>query len=108
LDEIIDNIEIISGKVYFIYANLEAIKQNIRFTETNLNRCFMKLNSLETYEKKRALEIMTILNKSDYLLDIHNTESFNSSLEFLITTHVDYAKYFNIDKVVSHIDDIQK
>ena len=108
LDEIIDDINIISGKVYFIYANLNAIKQNVRFTEKNLNRCFLKWNKWETYEDKRSQEIMNILDKTDYLLDVHNTESFNSSLEFLITIHTDYAKYFWVDKIVSHIDDIQK
>jgi len=54
------------------------------------------------------MEIMDILDESDYLLDIHNTTSYNSSLEFLITTHTDYANIFNVDKVISHIDSIQK
>ena len=108
LDEIIDSMDIIWGKVYFIYANLNAIKQNVRFTEKNLNRCFLKWNKWETYEDKRSQEIIEILDKSDYLLDVHNTESLNSSLEFLITIHTDYSKYFWVDKVVSHIDDIQK
>jgi len=108
LDEIKSNLELISWKVYFVYANQKAIKKNVRFTEKNLNRCFLKNNNWNTYEEKRAKEIIDILEKSDYLLDIHNTTSFNSSLEFLITTHIDYAKYFNVNKVVSHIDDIQK
>jgi hypothetical protein len=51
---------------------------------------------------------MQYLDKSDYLLDVHNTTSFNSSLEMLITTNLDYIKYFNVDKIVSHIDNIQK
>lgn len=108
LDEIIDNINVVTWKVYFIYANLEAIKQNIRYTEKNLNRCFFKNNKWNTYEETRAIEIINYLNKSNYLLDIHNTTSSNSSLEMLITTNIDYAKYFNIEKVVSHIDDVHK
>jgi len=108
LDKIIDKINIITWKVYFIYANLEAIKNNVRYNEKNLNRCFLKWNKWYSYEEKRAIEIIKYLDKSDFLLDIHNTFSFNSSLEMLITTNVEYSKYFNIKKVVSHIDDIQK
>ncbi len=108
LDELKNNLEIISWKVYFVYANLKAIEKNIRFTEKNLNRCFLKNNNWTTYEELRAQEIIEILDKSDFLLDVHNTTSFNSSLDFLITTHIDYAKYFDVNKIVSHIDDIQK
>jgi len=108
LDEIIKSLDINNWKVYFIYANLKAIEKKIRFIEKNLNRCFLIDKKWSTYEEKRALEIIEILNKADYLLDIHNTISTNSSLEILITTHIDYAKYFNVDKVVSNIDDIQK
>lgn len=108
LDEVIDNIEVMNWKVYFIYANSEAMKQNIRYTEKNLNRCFIEWSIGNSYEWKRAIEIMMYLDKSDYLLDIHNTTSFNSSWEMLITTHIEYAKYFSVEKVVSHIDNIQK
>jgi len=46
-DKIIKNIKIESGKVYFIYSNLKAIKQNKRYIEKNLNRCFFKKQSKE-------------------------------------------------------------
>lgn len=108
LNEIIDDLEIISGKVYFIYANLEAIKKNIRFTEKNLNRCFLKNIEVNSYEEKRSKEIMLILDKSDFLLDVHNTISFNSSLEILITTHTDFMHYFPLSKVITNIDNAQK
>ncbi len=108
LDEFIDKLEIENWKVYFIYANLEAIKQDVRFTEKNLNRCFLKENNWETYEENRAKEIMNYLDVSDYLLDLHNTLSSICSQEMLITTHIDFAQYFDVNKVVSHIDDIQK
>jgi hypothetical protein len=29
-------------------------------------------------------------------------------LEVLITTHKDYIKYFQVDKIITHIDDVQK
>ena len=108
LNDIIDDLKIISWKVFFIYANLKAIEKNVRFTEKNLNRCFLKELANESYEERRAKEIMSILDKSDFLLDVHNTISFNSSLEILITSNTDFIKYFPLSKVITHIDEIQK
>jgi succinylglutamate desuccinylase len=86
LDNLVDKLEINSGKVYFIYANLEAIKQNKRFIDYNLNRCFLKNQSLEmskTLEGKTAAEIMQILDKVDICLDLHASNS-PDSVPFLI------------------------
>jgi len=108
LNDLKNNLEIISWKVYFIYANLEAIKQNIRFTEKNLNRCFLDGISKNSYEGKRALQIMKYLKQTDFMLDVHNTISFNNSLEVLITEHKEHAKYFPITKIITNIDNVQK
>lgn len=108
LNNIIDKINIEKWKVYFIYANLKAIKKSKRFIEKNLNRCFLKILPSSTYEESRAKTIMKYLDDSDFLLDIHNTESFNSSLKFLITTNISYSKYFDVNKILTHIDNIQK
>jgi succinylglutamate desuccinylase len=45
MDEILKDIEITSGKVYFIYANLKALEINNRIFEKNLNRCFLENNT---------------------------------------------------------------
>jgi len=108
MEKIKNNIKIDNGKVYFIYANLRAIKENVRFTEKNLNRCFLKNQDWTSYEEKRAKIIMKYLDKSDFLLDVHNTTSYINSLKVLITTHIDYSKYFDIKNVMSNIDDVQK
>ena len=108
LNELIDNLTVCKWKVYFIYANLKAIEKNVRYTEKNLNRCFLQWITWNKYEEKRAIEIMNILDNSDYLLDIHNTESLNSSIEMLITNNTEYVKYFNFDKVITNIDNISK
>jgi inosine-uridine nucleoside N-ribohydrolase/succinylglutamate desuccinylase len=73
-DKIIPEIKIESGKVIFIYANLEAIKQGKRFIEKNLNRCFWKEQPIEisgSLEGKTAEEIIPYLEKADYMLDLH-------------------------------------
>jgi len=104
LDEIINKLEITSWKVYFIYANLKAIKQNKRFIEKNMNRCFLKNQNWKTYEEKRVKEIMKILDKSDFLLDVHNTTSFNSSQIFLISEYKEFWKFFDVKYVISWFD----
>src|SRR3989338_5463841 len=82
LDSLIPKLNIESGKIIFIYANLEAIKQNKRFIEANLNRCFLKeqpLGMRETLEGKTAKEIMPYLNEADVALDIHASFTDKSS-----------------------------
>ena len=74
LKKLIPILEIIKGKVTFIFANLKAIKQNKRFIEQNLNRCFLKNQSNKirnSLEGKTAREIMPYLDEADLMLDIH-------------------------------------
>jgi succinylglutamate desuccinylase len=87
--------------VYFVYANLKAMELNKRFYEKNMNRCFLKNNNGNTYEDKRVSEIMNILDRSDYLLDIHNTIGEKNSIPFLISEYKEFGKYFDVDYIVS-------
>ncbi len=106
MDEILKDIEITSGKVYFIYANLKALEINNRIFEKNLNRCFLENNTWSTYEDKRAIEITPYLRDSDYLLDVHNTIGIQNSIPFLISEHKDLWKYFDVDLIISWFDDL--
>lgn len=79
--ELIPKLKLNKGKVTFIIANPEAVKQNKRFIEYNLNRCFLKnqpQNIFNSYEGKIARDIMPIFEEADWLLDIHGSNSFNS------------------------------
>ncbi len=71
LEKILKNIKILKGKVYFVFANIQAIEKNTRYIEKNLNRCFLEGNIGDTYEDKRARELMPILDECDVLLDLH-------------------------------------
>jgi len=64
-------VEITSGIVHFVIANPQAVKDKVRFTEKNLNRCFVKNNTGQTYEDGLARQLMALLDKSDALLDLH-------------------------------------
>lgn len=77
-----------AGLVYLIYGNPRAIEKGIRFIDMNLNRAFKTDEELtdrerNSYERKRALEIIPFLRRCDAILDIHSSNSLNST-PFLI------------------------
>lgn len=78
LQKIVKEIKIIRGEVYFVFANLKAIEKDVRYIDKNLNRCFFKDNEGQTYEDKRAKELMDILDKCDALLDLHASNIKNT------------------------------
>jgi len=106
LVDILKGIKIISWKVYFIFANLRAIELNQRFYEKNMNRCFLYNIKGNTYEENRVKEIIPYLEKSDYLLDVHNTLNKNNSIPFLISEHRDLSMYFDVEKVICWLDNL--
>ena len=83
--ELLPNFSVARGKVHFVIANLRAIEQNVRETDMNMNRAFKDESlftdrrQLDSYERKRALEIMPYLNESEALLDIHSSSSEEST-----------------------------
>jgi predicted deacylase len=110
LDELIPKLKIVAGKVTFVYANLEAIKQNSRFVQYNLNRCFLSdqpENYARTLECKTARELMRILDKADVLLDLHASTS-KKTTPFIICEKqsYDYAKIMPFEYICGGFDTI--
>jgi len=107
-DELIPEINIENGITTFIYANLEASRQNKRFVEYNLNRCFLDDQPAEianSLEGKTAKEIMPFLNGAYALLDIHSSDS-SGSLKYIFCERNAFATIspFNIERVILGID----
>ena len=80
---VIPNLKLKKGKVYFILANLKAIKLGKRQYQVNLNRLFQEdkfINNKikKTYEYQRSREILPYLNDSMALLDIHSSANKDS------------------------------
>ncbi len=80
-----------------------------RFIDENMNRCCSRENLLNSnsYESKRANEIIPILNKLDILFDIHSTYSPTESM--LIFSNNSYDKFketFNCSTEIIWINDI--
>lgn len=83
-EKILSKFEIRRGTTNLIYGNPRAIEKNVRFTEMNLNRAFrvhpqFSEQAKKTYEYGRAEELKPILQTSDALLDIHSSNSENST-----------------------------
>lgn len=104
LRELIDTICVSHGIVFIIpHANPNAVAQNVRQTEKNMNRAFSIPPQGETYEDKRAQELLPLFEQSDILLDIHNTLGENS-IPFLISEHPEWNQYFPVDRVIRGLD----
>ncbi|HMB66313.1 MAG TPA: succinylglutamate desuccinylase/aspartoacylase family protein [Patescibacteria group bacterium] len=108
LEKLIKNIEPEAGEVYFVYANPEAIERDVRYTEKNLNRCFLKEAGVENYEERRAKELMPILDECDALLDLHASNN-KEATPFIICGEDcrDIVGIFDFDIVSFDWDDIE-
>lgn len=110
IKEIIPEIEIISGKVFFIVGNPNAVAQNVRFAEFNLNRAFKNDSMISESEKKsyeycRAQFLKFYLNQAGALLDIHSSATPNS-IPFVICEEnaISIVQKFPVKIVASGFD----
>ena len=105
LEELADTLQIVQWKVHLILrANPHAISANKRHTEKNMNRAFHDIPEWSSYEDLRAQELIPILQESDLLLDVHNTLNTENSIPFLISEHLEWNKYFPVDRAVGWLD----
>ncbi len=112
LEELLLQLQINSGTVFFIVGNPNAVTENVRFTEFNLNRAFKEddlLTNLErnSYEYHRAQFLKQYLNQTSALLDIHSSFTLDST-PFVICEEnaFDIVKHFPVDLVVYGFDKI--
>lgn len=74
LNNFLDDFSVKFGAIYIILGNYKAVEIGKRYLEEDLNRQF-GLKDVErlSFEKQRVYEIERILDKCDYVLDIHST-----------------------------------
>lgn len=63
-------------------ANTEAVKQNKRFVESDLNAAFGKAET--NYETRRAAEILHEIPESNIVIDFHSCESRSESFAIIV------------------------
>lgn len=113
IKELLPSLEIQKGRVLIAYGNPEAIDQNVRYAEANLNRVFKPDEMLSekeksSYEYSRAQFLKKYLDQTDCLLDIHASLTPNSKRFVIceenaqnITTHLP------VSLAVSGFDDVE-
>lgn len=74
-----------TGAAKFIIANEEALEQDVRFIDSDLNRSFPGDSESEDHEERLAAKIMEEIN-TEKVLDLHTTHSF--PLPFATFTHL--------------------
>jgi len=85
-----------------IVANHQAISQNTRFFQEDLNRCFPG-SFTGNYEERIAAQLIEYLRKYDYVVDIHSTTAKTDN--FVIVTQdseevMRLASYVPLKKIV--------
>jgi succinylglutamate desuccinylase len=85
-----------------IICNPKAVDINKRFVEQDLNRSFPGMKN-GNYEQNRAFEITKLLERSDFIIDIHQTTAFNNSciiVNKLSKLNGKMVEYINIENVI--------
>lgn len=90
--KVLQNFTIDKGKLILIYGNPQAIKQNVRYVEQNLNRMFCEDDRLTAelkacYEYQRSREILPYLDAADYSLDLHASFTPDSEPFIICESH---------------------
>jgi succinylglutamate desuccinylase len=88
--------------VSFFVANEKALKENKRFIDTDMNRCFPGKDG-GNYEEARAFELLEQLKNFDYLIDLHSSSN-NCPMFGIITKpnqeKIEFAKRLGLKKLV--------
>jgi len=111
--ELLPDLQIDCGQVFFIYGNPRAIEINRRYFEVNLNRLFCDDNrlteqELTSYEYGRAQFLKKYLDQAEVLLDLHGSYSVASQPFAICEANAErIVSQLPIEKVVSGFDEIQ-
>lgn len=113
LENILPNLKINYGKVFFIYANPKAIAKNVRYTEANLNRMFkpddlISDSDKQSHEYERAQFLKKYLDQAEVLLDVHASFTL-ASQRFAICENnaLGIIEYLPVNLIVSGFDKIE-
>jgi succinylglutamate desuccinylase len=96
--ELVEKLSITKGTVNLILANEPAILAKKRFIDADLNRSFPGSASGNT-EQRIAAEIMPIISKCDFLLDLHTTTGSTEPM-LIVTKKTDLPEKIPVANVI--------
>lgn len=85
--EFAKNLKIQDGCVIMALGNIDALKENKRYLDEDMNRLFSEIDR-NTSERKRAGEIKQLIDMADYHLDLHQTIEPTQHPFYLLRPHI--------------------
>lgn len=113
-DRLVEELVLVSGTVYLVYANPPAIERGVRLVNANLNRLFVRTNEASSlYEHTRVVELMDLLDECDALLDLHSYRAsllLERAIPFAIceTPSMHVARLFDVPYVINGFSHTQE
>jgi succinylglutamate desuccinylase len=95
------------GTIYIAFTNPPAIVANERMITKNMNRCFMANNQGDSYEDKRARELMNVLDDCDALLDLHMFYDKGKPFAICEENALQVAKLFDVAIISTNWNQIE-
>ncbi|MEK7585636.1 MAG: succinylglutamate desuccinylase/aspartoacylase family protein [Patescibacteria group bacterium] len=83
----------------YIIGNPKAIKTNVRFIESDLNRVFPG-KKCGTYEEKRALKIFNYMQAYDYVVDIHGVPKQKHEPFIILCNEINRVNSFKLAELL--------
>jgi Ni,Fe-hydrogenase maturation factor len=106
--ELIKDMKPKKGKIIFIpRSNIKAIKKNLRFVGSDINRLFNKKIIKNTYENNLVKNLKNYIKKSDVVLNLHEGKGFASknSKNFGQAVVIDEEEFNNCNINLKKISD---
>lgn len=81
------NLNVSDGCVVLALGNVDALKQNKRYLDEDMNRLFSELDR-NTLERQRAGDVKQLIDMADYHLDLHQTIEPTKHAFYLLRPHI--------------------
>lgn len=81
-----------------LLTNTEAIKENKRYIDTDLNRSFPGKKD-GNYEERLAIEILNNISKDDYIIDVHSTVANMEIVAIVSSLSPEVRKLINLTSI---------
>jgi succinylglutamate desuccinylase len=86
-----------------LIANITAVKENVRFMETDMNRSVGKIIPI-SYEEVLVKQLEPVIKQSELVIEFHNTTASNNTCGIVTTKpnrlHYSLADYFGLSRIL--------
>lgn len=100
---LMDEYTVIGGKIYFIIAHPNLLKNHQKGKEKSMNETFIDIPRNSTDEDIRAQDILPFLRESDILLSI----DYEEKESFMYTQNIEWAQFFDIQYIFMGMDTLK-